>query len=282
MRREKDLIQKLLVKLEGIPAQPGDMFVFNGSEPELAIEGYSSDQVEYHLSLLKSEGYIDSPGSQPMLGVTFRSLTARGHDVVDQYRETKAAQESQRWISAAEAVRLLKPAFSSEFRATMTICERAHAGLIRARAERFMIDNQLAGEREVPSRFWWAEGHDALKQNWTTGDFETWIEQRTRLRAFGVSFLLADIEKMIPAAPVAEPRAPTVGGRPPADWWEDLLIDLCFKHFHGDLPHQKQADIVRVMQDWIAERGYDASESTIKLRARKLADAIKRDDAAGN
>jgi hypothetical protein len=60
------------------------------------------------------------------------------------------------------------------------------------------------------------------------------------------------------------------------------LIDLCFKHFHGELPHQRQADIVRAMQDWITAHGYEASESTIKLRARKLADAIKRDDAAGN
>jgi hypothetical protein len=76
--------------------------------------------------------------------------------------------------------------------------------------------------------------------------------------------------------------AAAAGGRPPADWWEDLLIDLCFKHFHGELPHQKQADIVRAMQDWIAAHGYGASESTIKLRARKLADAIKRDETAGN
>jgi hypothetical protein len=29
--------------------------------------------------------------------------------------------------------------------------------------------------------------------------------------------------------------------------------------------------------EWITAHGYDASESTIKIRARKLADAIKRD-----
>ena len=74
------------------------MFFFLAAT-ELAIEGYSGDQIEYHLGRLKAEGYIDSPGSQPMQGVTFRSLTPRGHDFVDQYR----AKENQKWISAAEA-----------------------------------------------------------------------------------------------------------------------------------------------------------------------------------
>lgn len=124
-----------------------------------------------------------------------------------------------------------------------------------------------------------------MTQDWTTGSFSTWINDIEH-RAFGVTFANLDLEKMIPAylaKPETAPSAsPSAGGRPPADWWEDLLIDLCFKHFHGDLPHQKQADIVRAMQDWITARGYDASESTIKLRARKLAEAIKRDEAAEN
>jgi hypothetical protein len=279
MKRESNLIQKLLVKLEAFPAQPGDMFLFNGTEPELAIEGYSSDQIEYHLTLLKREGYIDSPGSQPMQGVTFRSLTPRGHDVLDQYRETEAADESQKWISATEAVQLLKSALKGTYSAQMRICARAHAGLIRARADHFKADKKSEDHFDIPKEFWWAEGREALRQNWEAGDFETWIDHTLHLRAFGVSFFRADIEKLIPPGspePAVSPSA-AVGGRPPADWWEDLLIDLCFKHFHGELLHQKQADIVRAMQDWITAHGYDASESTIKIRARKLADAIRRD-----
>jgi len=31
------------------------------------------------------------------------------------------------------------------------------------------------------------------------------------------------------------------------------------------------------MQDWIAAHGYDVDESTVEIRARKLMDAIKRD-----
>ena len=104
--------------------------------------------------------------------------------------------------------------------------------------------------------------------------------------AFNVSFLGADVEKLMPAdasappAPKSKPQAATqLGGRPPADWWEDCLIDLCFKHFQGKLPHKTQAEIAGAMQDWITAHGYEAADSTIKLRARKLMDAIKRDAA---
>ena len=48
------------------------------------------------------------------------------------------AEHKDEWITAAEAVRLLKPIFESGYSAKMTICSRAHAGLIRARAEHFM------------------------------------------------------------------------------------------------------------------------------------------------
>jgi hypothetical protein len=280
MKRESDLIRKLLVKLEEFPAQPGDMFLLEGSEPELAIEGYSSDQIEYHLTLLKSEGYIDSPGSQPMRGVTFRSLTPRGHDVLDQYREAKEVEASQQWISAAEAVQFLKLALKGAYSAQMRICARAHAGLIRARADHFKMDKRSEDNFNIPKEFWWAEGHKALKQNWEAGDFDTWIDHTHHLRAFGVSFFRADIEKLIPPESAAQPvlpspPSPAAGGRPPADWWEDLLIEICFQHFRGDLKPKVQADIERAMQEWITTKGYEAASSTVRTRARKVWQAIK-------
>jgi hypothetical protein len=70
LQRDPDLLQKLLLKLEKYPSKQGDMFVFSGEEPELAVEGYTSEQITYHLEQLKKMGLIDSPGSQPMLGVT--------------------------------------------------------------------------------------------------------------------------------------------------------------------------------------------------------------------
>jgi hypothetical protein len=95
--------------------------------------------------------------------------------------------------------------------------------------------------------------------------------------------LRADIEKMIPAgtpapAPTEMPTpTPTAGGRPPAAWWEDLLIDVCFQHFRGDLKPKTQADIERAMRHWITTHGYDAAPSTVRIRARKVWQAINRE-----
>jgi hypothetical protein len=115
------------------------------------------------------------------------------HAVVD------GRESLELWVTAAEASHLLKPVFGNEFQARMTICKRAHNGLIRARAERFIVAGDGRDNQEIPEKFWWAEGHEALTQNWVTGDFETWIQQQLHMQAFGVSFLRADIEKLIPA-----------------------------------------------------------------------------------
>jgi hypothetical protein len=68
-----------------------------------------------------------------------------------------------------------------------------------------------------------------------------------------------------------------VGGRPPADWWDDLIIDICFRHFRGDLKPKTQADVARAMQAWMTENGYEAADSTVRVRARKVWNAIRRD-----
>ncbi len=102
LRRDPDLIHKLLLKLEEYPGRPSDVFVFTGEEPELAIAGYSDEQITYHLQQLKEMGLIDSPGSQPMLGVTFRGLSSRGHDVLERNRSASTSVVSSRSPAAAE------------------------------------------------------------------------------------------------------------------------------------------------------------------------------------
>jgi hypothetical protein len=76
------------------------------------------------------------------------------------------------------------------------VCKRAHAGLLRARAERFCTDNQVRENVEVPEEFWWAEGYEALQQDWESGDFETWIDHTVHLRAFGVQWSRTDVQNM--------------------------------------------------------------------------------------
>jgi hypothetical protein len=118
------------------------------------------------------------------------------------------AQDAEGWLTAAAALALLKPAMG-EYTAKMTICARANAGLIQARAQRFIRDGRARDGVEIPAEFWWARGHEALEQNWKSGDFETWIKQRIHLKAYGVSFLRSQIEAIVPHQPSFPDRGPT-------------------------------------------------------------------------
>jgi hypothetical protein len=196
-------------------------------------------------------------------------------------------ESKEEWISAAAALALVKPALG-EYTAMLTIAERANDNMIRSRAARFVLKHpdkkaQVEQDFDVPAEFWWARGKPALKQNWMAGDFETWIRETIHLRAYGVRFLRSEITQIIPAdlpaeaPPALAPESAKRGGRPPADWWDDLLIEVCFQHFRGELQPKTQADIARAMHEWIAARGDEVADSTIKIRARKVWNAIKRD-----
>jgi hypothetical protein len=102
------------------------------------------------------------------------------------------------WVRAAEAVAMLKPILT-EYSARLRICERAYGGLIRSRAEQFHIGERISHNDDIPKGFWWAEGHEALTQDWAAGDFSTWIKNNSvQLKAFGVTFARADIQKILP------------------------------------------------------------------------------------
>ena len=101
------------------------------------------------------------------------------------------------WVRAVDVVAMLKPIFTT-YAAKMRICERAHAGMIHARAEQYQQCQRVFQNHDIPKEFWWAEGHEALEQDWAAGDFSTWIDRRIQLKAFGVTFALADIEGLLP------------------------------------------------------------------------------------
>lgn len=108
--------------------------------------------------------------------------------------------ESETWITADQARNLLKSGAGSLYNAQMAICKCAHAGLIHARAEQFHHGQRTFHNHDIPKDFWWAEGHQRLEQDWATGDFSTWIERGSiQLKAFGVTFARAGIQKLLPA-----------------------------------------------------------------------------------
>jgi hypothetical protein len=257
-----------------------------------AIWAWFQNRSGRKIRLKFGENEIEVPTKKTFSKEEFGDLLQRMIDGAGHARAEKVESKDE-WISAAEAASLLKSAFNSQQLAQMTICKRAHGGLIHARAERFMVDgveHVLRDESgalqniEIEKEFWWAEGNAALHQNWITGDFDTWIDNEIHLQAFNVWFLRADIEKMIPAGSAAQPvvlpspPSPATGGRPPADWWDDLWIEICRQLYAGDLKPTKQSDIETAMLEWLAkEKGETPSTSTIRPRARKLWTAIQSD-----
>lgn len=100
------------------------------------------------------------------------------------------------WVSSKQLMEAMGAFLTNCSPEAQRACKRAHAGLLRTRAKRFCTDAACSNDVDVPQEFWWAEGHEALTQDWESGDFETWLNQRTRLRAFGVEWCKEDAEAM--------------------------------------------------------------------------------------
>ena len=317
------------------------------------------------------------------------------------------------WISARQAFDLIKRE-SGIYNAGIPICTRANVGLLKARARHVIIGEQpdeRIDEVPLPARFWWAEGREALSQNWDQGDFETW-QNSERFQAFGVMFDLAGLLEMVPAerrgmiaremSVVGKPdwlsalaarrfiyekaghnplvaadvliqhcqlgfvtaravqmqrgRGPkpnrwsieerewdipasfwmtkgtvpgatydwergmfttrvgrfdetiwttltgvhfyrpsldvflrietasppvliaAAGGRPKAEYWDDLWCAIWGEIYRGKLIPKRQADVEKAMLDWLAGAGFGGAQPTIRPRARKLWAAYQQED----
>lgn len=78
MRRDMDLIRDLLLRLEEMDMEPGNILVV-GEDLEaegLAVQGYDSEHITYHLSLIYEAGFVNY-GAQAQVygGFMFRGLT---------------------------------------------------------------------------------------------------------------------------------------------------------------------------------------------------------------
>ncbi len=170
-------------------------------------------------------------------------------DVADDYR-------SEDWLSAAEALNLVRAATGSRL-SNITICTRAHAGMVRARADLLVMEGDRREDHEVPARFWWAEGHEALKQNWATGDFLTWIDHKYEIKAFGVRFHRDDIARMAPGAipkAVEVQAAPRAGGRSMSKLWPDWVAEVVVWYHDNGKPEGHGATGADALIDEIARR----------------------------
>lgn len=96
---------------------------------------------------------------------------------------------AEHWITAAKALDIVENRY--------TLCTRLHAGLIVARAKNLRAGEISRQDVDVPASFWWAKGHEALEQDWTRGDFSTWIDGKKHVLAFGVMFPLSQILELV-------------------------------------------------------------------------------------
>ena len=112
------------------------------------------------------------------------------------------------------------------------------------------------GIPSVPRDLWWAGGYEALKQDWTSGDFSTWIDRKVHLQAFGVRFALDGLLDMVShdQRPAIARRLSVVGGD---DWLSTPeAIDLV-KGAIGDRD-PKQFIVEQARLGFIAGRAIEA------------------------
>jgi hypothetical protein len=186
--------------------------------------------------------------------------------------------DNEEWLTARETLALAAEQLNSEYVAAEAICSRAHDGLIRARARRFAANDKILDDCKLPKRFWWARGKAALDQNWGTGDFETWLDRRIHLRAYGVEFEAASVLSMLGLSSLPdrpdEQQPAGKGGRPRGEFWEQMLVDTFKAVYDGDFKPKVQADLERSMMDWAISHGHDTSIASVRPRARMIWKAI--------
>jgi len=93
------LIRELLLKLESLSSPRGIRHI-DPHNPAVSVEGYSVDQIDYHLDLLREAGFISCPGTPPPLtGIMFHRLTWRGHEFLDTVRNPEVWRETKSGVS---------------------------------------------------------------------------------------------------------------------------------------------------------------------------------------
>lgn len=119
--------------------------------------------------------------------------------------------------------------------------------------------------------------HSALSSNYPA------VHELNHSYPEGIQYMIPDAETDATQSgdkqdPVAT-AAPTIPanekrGRPPAEWWDDMWVAIAMQLYSGDLKPKKQADIEKAMHNYIASRDQSAAPNTVRVRARKIWNAI--------
>lgn len=89
MRRDPDLIRLIMLKLEAFE-KPSSALYYVSCRDDLSFDGFTYDQVYYHVDQILQKRWLDSAGDNTIDidgSFGFRSLTPQGHDFVDSVRD---------------------------------------------------------------------------------------------------------------------------------------------------------------------------------------------------
>ena len=198
------------------------------------------------------------------------------------------------WISAQVALTRVSELLG-DWQGRLTICQRAHAGLVQAKAVRL---TKAAGRYEkastsddamLPNTFWWAEGKESLEQTWETGDFGTSINDGRESRewkAFGVRFRREDIEAMLPEQhavvfkPATAHNSAQRTGRPKVASWNAWIAELALHVHENGLPtgegSKGQEALISAIAERLAKQGIEGpSRSTVQGAAQAVLDRVR-------
>ena len=101
MRRDMDLIRELMLKLEAMPYSLGVVHELPPGEGMMTFDGYSSDEIAYHLELLIEASYLVTAGGNMGGDTYFERLSVAGHDFVDSVRSPEVWAKTKKGAEAA-------------------------------------------------------------------------------------------------------------------------------------------------------------------------------------
>lgn len=90
-----------MLKLEEMPVAKGTAEELTPGESAMAFDGYSPEQIAYHLTLITEAGLLVDHGQMSDGSIVFERLTVAGHDFVDSVRSPEVWAKTKKGAEAA-------------------------------------------------------------------------------------------------------------------------------------------------------------------------------------
>jgi hypothetical protein len=106
VKRDFDLIRKLLLSIEANQQMDGTREFYPQSPDELGIQGHTVEEVAYHLRLLIEAGFVDGAVTIACPMQVIRGLTWDGHEFLDNIKNDNIWEKTKKHFSQLSGVGL--------------------------------------------------------------------------------------------------------------------------------------------------------------------------------